>query len=89
MQSAGTRSTAREADLGTIDLFPETGHTAWQIAMGAEHCPGCESLVSVEAESSTAGSASFDLGVTLVEETFADLADGDYELTITGTLTAK
>lgn len=50
---------------------------------------GGTEVVSVAAESSTAGSAAFDLGVTLVEETFADLASGDYELTITGTLTAK
>ncbi len=46
-------------------------------------------IVSVAADSNTAGSAAFDIGVTLVEETFANLAAGDYELTITGTLTAK
>ena len=46
-------------------------------------------VVSVAAESNKAGSAAFDIGVTLVEETFANLAAGDYEMTITGTLTAK
>lgn len=46
-------------------------------------------VVSVAAESSGPGSAAFDLAVSLVEETFADLAAGDYEMTVVGTLTAK
>ncbi|QDS87329.1 hypothetical protein EC9_15070 [Rosistilla ulvae] len=46
-------------------------------------------IASVAAESSAPGAASFDLGVSLVEETFTDLAAGDYELTVTGTITAK
>lgn len=65
--------------------------SAWTVTTGTATTNYGASLevVSVAAGSSTAGSAAFDLGVTLVEETFADLASGDYELTITGTLTGK
>ena len=44
-------------------------------------------VVSVGAASTTAGAASFNLNVSFVEETFTDLAAGDYEMTVTGTLT--
>lgn len=50
---------------------------------------GGPEVVTVAAESSTAGAGSFDIGVKLVETGFAGLAAGDYEMTITGTLTAK
>lgn len=77
----------RDADLS---LTLVSG-AAWSVTTASATTNYATSLevVSVAAESNTAGAASFDLGVSLVEETFADLASGDYELTITGTLTAK
>ncbi|MEZ6090553.1 MAG: hypothetical protein R3C05_21540 [Pirellulaceae bacterium] len=48
-----------------------------------------DEVVSVAAESTGPGSAAFDLAVSLVEEAFADLAAGDYEMTVVGTLTAN
>jgi|CXWL01.1.fsa_nt_gi hypothetical protein len=64
---------------------------AWTVTVPSattDYVGGTE-VVSVAAGSNTAGSAAFDIGVTLVEETFSDLASGDYEMTITGTLTAN
>ncbi|QDV68503.1 hypothetical protein Poly24_22120 [Rosistilla carotiformis] len=64
---------------------------AWTVTNGSATTNYGSSLeeVSVTAESFTPGAANFDIGVSLVEETFTDLAAGDYELTVTGTLTAK
>jgi hypothetical protein len=77
----------RDAD---ISLTLVSG-AAWSVTTATASTDYGTSLevVSVAAESNTSGPAAFDIGVTLVEETFADLAAGDYELTITGTLTAK
>ena len=77
----------RDADLA-LTLVSGAAWTVTTATASTDYNTSLE-VVSVAAESNTAGDASFDLGVTLVEETFADLASGDYELTITGTLTAK
>lgn len=77
----------RDADL-TLTLISGAAWTVTAATASTDYNLGTE-VVSVAAESNTAGSAAFDIGVTFVEETFADLAAGDYELTITGTLTAN
>jgi hypothetical protein len=77
----------RDANV-TLTKFSGPAWTVLVPAASTNYGAGTE-VVSVSADSNTAGSAAFDIGVTLDETTFADLAAGDYEMTITGTLTAK
>ncbi len=72
----------------TLTKFSGAAWTVTTASATTNYSLGNE-IVSVAAESNTAGSAAFDIGVTLVEETFASLAAGDYEMTITGTLAPK
>ncbi len=77
----------RDASLG---LSIASGN-AWTVTLGAaqtNYATGTEN-VAVTAESDRAGAASFLLDVRFIEETFTDLAAGDYEMTVTGTLTAR
>ncbi len=77
----------RDASLG---LSIASGN-AWAVTLGSaqtNYNAGIEN-VTVTAESNRAGAASFLLDVRFIEETFTDLAAGDYEMTVTGTLTAK
>lgn len=64
---------------------------AWSVTKASAQTAygSSDEVVTVTAESSAPGAASFDLGVSMIEETFTDLAAGDYELTVVGTLTAK
>lgn len=73
-----------------LDLRIASGN-AWTVNVGSaqtNYSAGTENVV-VTAESNRAGAASFLLDVRFIEETFSDLAAGDYEMTVTGTLTAK
>jgi hypothetical protein len=77
----------RNASLG---LSIASGNS-WTVNIGTaqtDYAAGNE-VVAVTAESNRAGAASFLLDVRFIEETFTDLAAGDYEMTVTGTLTAK
>lgn len=74
----------------TIAIGVASG-AAWTVTSPTattDYANGLET-VSVAADSDVAGDATFNVDVTFVEETFADLAAGDYEMTVTGTLTAK
>ncbi len=50
---------------------------------------GFDEVAAVQATSTRAGEACFDLTVTFVTENEDALAEGDYSLTVTGTLTAN
>lgn len=64
---------------------------AWSVTGASaqtDHGNGSE-VVSVTADSNNPGDAVFNLDVELLETSFADLAAGDYVMTVKGTLTAK
>jgi hypothetical protein len=79
----------RDASLG-LSIASGTGN-AWTVNVASaqtDYANGDE-VVVVSADSNRAGAASFLLDVSFIEETFTDLAAGDYEMTVTGTLSAN
>ncbi len=74
-----------------LDLTKASGSATWLVTAPTDttNYAASDEIATVTAASTQPGAANFDLTVTFIEETFADLADGNYEMTVTGTLTAN
>ncbi len=75
----------------SLALSKASGSPSWSVLVAADATDygAAKNTATVSADSSSAGAATFNLNVSLVETGFAELAAGNYEMTVTGTLTSK
>ena len=80
----------RDATLG-LALASNQGPAAWTISTASDSTDyaNLDGVATVAASSDGVGSANFDLTVTFVTDGFGTFASGDYETTVTGTVTAN
>ncbi|MEM9366156.1 MAG: hypothetical protein AAGD07_09175 [Planctomycetota bacterium] len=80
----------RDASVG-LALASNTGPGAWNITQVTDTTDyvNNDDTAVVSAASNGPGSAAFDLAVTFITDTFGTFAAGDYETTVTGTVTAN
>ena len=74
-----------------IDTVKTKPKPKWKLIQGTDQTDynSGDELAVVQAESKKAGPAFFRLQVNFIEESFATLQAGDYELTVTGTISPK
>lgn len=80
----------RDAKLD-LSIASASGPANWTLAVASDQTDHAASdeVATVQAGSTRPGQADFDLTVTFVTDDLETLAEGDYDLTITGTLTAN
>ncbi|MBL8827907.1 MAG: hypothetical protein JNM18_13100 [Planctomycetaceae bacterium] len=80
----------RDAQIG-LSLASNTGPASWTItqATDATDYGNNDGVATVQATSNGVGRANFNLAVTFVTDTFGTFAAGNYETTVTGTVTAN
>jgi len=79
----------RDAQLDLRVLGGSAGHD-WKVGVDSATTKyPSATKVSVTASSSKPGSASLGLRVTLIDNSYDDLAAGDYEMTVLGTISAN
>ncbi len=80
----------RDAQLGLV-LGSSTGPATWTIGTAADATDydNSDEVATVSASSDGVGSANFDLAVTFITDTFGSFAAGDYETTVTGTVSSN
>ena len=80
----------RDAQLG-LSLGSSTGPANWSIGQASDTTDygNSDEVATVSASSDGVGSANFDLAVTFVTDTFGSFAAGDYETTVTGTVSSN
>jgi hypothetical protein len=80
----------RNAQLA-LSVGSSTGPATWTINQGTDvtDYAGGDGVATVQASSNNVGRANFNLAVTFITDTFGTFASGDYETTVTGTVTAN
>jgi hypothetical protein len=80
----------RDAKLD-LSIASSSGSANWTLAVASDQTnhAASDEVATVQAGSTRPGQADFDLKVTFVTDDIETLAEGDYDLTITGTLTAN
>jgi len=80
----------RDAKLD-LSIASSSGPASWTLAVASDQTDHAASdeVATVQAGSTRPGKAAFDLTVTFLTGDIETLAEGDYDLTITGTLTAN
>lgn len=80
----------RDAELG-LALNSNTGPAAWSIdtATDVTDYANGDDVATVAASSDGVGRGTFDLSVKFITDTFGSFASGDYETTVTGTVTSN
>jgi hypothetical protein len=80
----------RDAKLD-LAIASSSGPASWTLAVASDQTDHAASdeIATVQAGSTAPGKADFDLTVTFITGDLDTLAEGDYSLTITGTLTAN
>jgi hypothetical protein len=80
----------RDAKLD-LSIASSSGPASWTLAVASDQTDHASSdeVATVQAGSTRPGMADFDLTVTFITDDLETLAEGDYDLTITGTLTAN
>ena len=80
----------RDAQLG-LSLGSSSGPANWNIgtASDATDYANSDEVATVSATSDGVGSANFDLAVTFVTDVFGSFAAGNYETTVTGTVSSN
>jgi hypothetical protein len=80
----------RDASL-RLSLASSSGPAKWKLVVASDqtHYAARDGVAAVQAVSDRNGRAEFDLTVTFVTDAYDTLAEGDYALTVTGTLTGN
>jgi hypothetical protein len=80
----------RDAKLD-LAIASSSGPTSWTLAVASDQTnhAASDEVATVQAGSTRPGKADFDLTVTFITDDIETLAEGAYDLTITGTLTAN
>lgn len=80
----------RDAKLD-LALASSDGPAVWSVGVASDTTDyaNADGQATVQASSDGVGSAAFDLSVTFITDTFGSFAAGDYETTVTGTVTAN
>lgn len=80
----------RDAQL-SLGVASNQGPATWTVSQAADATDYANSdeLATVQASSDGVGRATFDLGVTFVTDGFGSFAEGDYEMTVTGTVSSN
>ncbi len=80
----------RDAQLG-LAVASSTGPATWTVGQAADttNYVGSDGVATVSASSNGVGKATFDLTMKFVTNGFGSFAAGDYESTVTGTVTAN
>jgi len=86
--SSSKRDVQLVLEIDTIKTKPKP---KWKLIQGTDQTDynGGDEVAVVSADSKKAGPAYFRLQVNFIEESFASLQAGDYELTVTGTISPK
>ena len=80
----------RDAQLG-LSVGSSSGPANWTVGQASDSTDYANSdeIATVSASSDGVGSANFDLAVTFVTDTFGSFAAGNYETTVTGTVSSN
>jgi len=80
----------RDAQLG-LAINSSTGPATWTVGAATDvtNYDASDEVATVTASSDGVGSANFDLDVTFITDTFGSFAAGDYETTVTGTVSSN
>ena len=80
----------RDAQLG-LSLASNSGPATWSISQASDTTDyaGSDEVATVQASSDGVGSANFDLAVTFITDVFGSFAAGNYETTVTGTVSSN
>ena len=80
----------RDVSLG-LAVSSSTGPAAWSVSQASDTTDyaGSDEVATVAASSDGVGRATFDLSVSFVTDSFGTFAEGNYETTVVGTLTAN
>lgn len=80
----------RDAQLG-LTLGTSTGPGAWTISQASDvtDYSNSDDIATVTATSNGTSTASFNLAVSFITDTYGSFPAGDYETTVTGTVTAN
>jgi hypothetical protein len=80
----------RDAQLG-LALNTKTGPATWTVSQASDttNYVGSDEVATVVASSNGVGRGTFDLSMKFVTNGFGSFAAGDYETTVTGTVTAN
>ncbi len=80
----------RDAQLG-LALATKTGPATWTVSQAADttNYVGDDGVATVIASSNGVGKGTFDLSMKFVTNGFGSFAAGDYESTVTGTVTSN
>lgn len=80
----------RDAKLD-LSIAASSGSANWAVTVASDQTnyAGSDEIATVQAGSDRPGKADFDLTVTFITDDIETLAEGDYDLTVTGTLTAN
>lgn len=80
----------RNAQLG-LSVASNTGPATWNVTQASDvtDYANNDGVATVQATSNGVGRANFNLAVTFVTDTYGTFAAGNYETTVTGTVTAN
>ena len=80
----------RDAQLA-LSVASSIGPANWNVSQASDSTDyaGSDEVATVAAASDGVGRATFDLAVTFVTDSFGTFAAGDYELTVTGTVSSN